>query len=285
MQTIGFTTEYYTLWEVGEPYEEKIYHNAVQVGSVTKQDVYYLQNLSKDLEKAKAKLTGEYNIDLMLCGHSSFTRTLTSDIKDRENYYPHDCFSFGKLEGQKIYESDDVWQLERALGQSGEISVRRKACARRRLIDLGELVRYDWTEKVYEIKKNDAGEEQRDQNGDWIFVETPLLKKYKYATAHQKNTIEEKKRVAAASGHFFNDGERIELEIMLTKSFSFEGTYGRTYVDSYVTKDGKIMKYMGSSPADISEDEFVKVMATISHDNYKDQDETKLKRIKILTEK
>jgi hypothetical protein len=280
MKTIGFTTVYYTLWEVGEPYEEPVYYNGLKIGVNVKQNVSYIQNLSMDLESAKEheKIVGEeYNIDLTLCGHSSFTRTLSSDIKDRENYYPHDCFSFGKMEGQNFSKSDDVWQLDRAYNE--ERSARRRACARRRLIELGEIVRYDWEEKKMDTKKDEHGNKIF-ENDDFVFVEVGVIK-HKYATVARKKFVEDQKRVAANSGHFFKDGERIELEIMLTKSFSFEGHFGRTYVDSYVTRDGKILKYMGSSPADISEEEFTKVMATISHDNYKGQDETKLKRIKI----
>ncbi len=281
MLTIGFTTVYYTLWNVEEPYEEKRYYDGMCIGSVTKQNVNYIQNLSMDFEKAKEKVKGEYVIDLDLKSHNSFTRVLSSNIKNRDEFYPQNCFSFGKLEGSEIMASEDIWQLDRAYQK--ERSPRRKVYARRRLIELGNLVKYTW---YSEEKIGDANWGKRDENGNLL----PEDIKY-HNVRHNYTTPEHVERIKSSDyidslekGHLFNNGEKVTLEIKLlpSLSFGFDGTYGRTYIETYATKDGKMVKYMGSSPVDISEDEFVKVTATIKHDSYNGVQETKLLRIKFV---
>lgn len=116
MKVIGFTEVYYTLWEVGEVYQEQIYSMGMVVGSVSKQQVTYIKNLSMDFEKAKKKLAGEkFDIDLELRGHSSFTRVTGTEFIDWETHFPQDVFSFGKQQGVPFKESTDLWQLNRAM--------------------------------------------------------------------------------------------------------------------------------------------------------------------------
>ncbi len=248
--TIGFATQFYTLWEVHDPRTEPVYYNGVKVGEVTKQDVIYVQNLSTDIDKAKSKasdLCGTYVMDLDLRGCSSFERTISSHIKNRDEYFPVDCFSFGMMEGLLFFTSDDVWQLERAMKQ--ESNPRRRVLARRRLIDLGFITKHDGRY----INPSDIDEYDRIK---WI---SGLVK-----------------------AHHYLNGSKIELELMEVGAGSFNGNYGTTYIRSYATPDGKLLKYMGSSPIDVSDSYFVKVTATIKHDSYNGQDETKLLRIKII---
>lgn len=248
MKTIGFTNIYYTLWEVHPSYEEPIFYRGMQVGSSTRQQVTYIQNLSKDLEAAKSKLNGEaFEIDLELRGQHNFIRTLRSDIKNREEYYEQDCFSFGMLEGSKFSEATDIWQLNRAMGD--EKSDTRRGNAKNRLIQLGELVEF---------------------NGNWITPkEVESAKQQAYLDSLEK-------------GHFFNNGEKIEIVLKRIGGFSFDGGFGRVYIETYVTPDNKMLKYMGSSPPEIPSEEYAGVRATIKHDSYKGVAETKLQRIKIL---
>ena len=278
MLTIGFTNKYYTLWEVGEAYEDKRYYNGLCIGSTTKQNVVYIRNLSLDFEKAKSKVKGEYEIKLELKSQSSFVRILKSDIKDRENYYPHDCFSFGKTEGEKIEDCEDVWILNRAY--TSERSKRRKVCARRKLIQLGELVKYTWYDTEYINvnwgKKDELGnclpENIQDHSVRNNYMKPSEIDGYNEFNFY--NNLEK--------GHHFNDGEKVELSIKSLKdrSFAFNAYYGTTFVNYYASKCGKLLKYMGSTPPDIK-DEYVSVMATIKHDNYEGENETKLMRIKI----
>lgn len=79
MEYIGFTTTYYTLWEVTN--DGKYCHYR------------YKQNLSKDFDKAKAKAPHAF-IDLTLRGHSSFKVLIPT-------------FLFGKYKGQQINECND----------------------------------------------------------------------------------------------------------------------------------------------------------------------------------
>lgn len=247
MQTIGFTTQFYTLWEVAEAVTEPVYHNAMQMGSITRQSVIFIQNLSKDLDKAKSKVEGEYRIDLELRGHSSFSRVVESNIKNREDYYPHDSFSFGRMEGMPFATCTDVWQLDRAMRE--EKSDVRKENSRKRLEELGAIVLFE---------------------GQWI----------------HPSEVEEKQRKAyidsLAHGHNFINGEKIELEIKRINHYNFNGSFGTTYVEIYATKCGKLVSYMGSSPASI-QDEFMKVTATVKHATTPDNENvTRLLRIKLI---
>jgi hypothetical protein len=228
MRTIGFTEVYYTLWEVGEIYEEPVFYNGLKVGVNYKQDVFYVKNLSMDLEKAKAKMVDEkYCIDLELRGHSSFTRTTGSNIKNREDYYPHDCFSFGRMEGARFIDATDVWQLNRAMEE--EKSKRRRAMARRRLIELGALVPYVWFQEIGE----DDG--------------TVTKIRRNYATPSQILAF----KIKAMEGHHFTDGQKVTLEVKEIESFGFKGSFGWTSIRVYETKCGKIVKYVGSSPIEL----------------------------------
>lgn len=103
-QVIGFTNKYYTLWEVSDPYTYWI----SKENSVERTDYTYIKNLSMDFDSAKSKVVGKYDIDLDLRGAGSFHRDFRIDP-----VYGDDEFSFGMLKGEKIAESNDVWQITR----------------------------------------------------------------------------------------------------------------------------------------------------------------------------
>lgn len=85
MEYIGFTTKYYTLWNVETSGEWTTYT--------------YVQNLSMDYEKARAKKPNAL-VDLSLKGHHSFRV---------RNIIPTDCFLFGKYKGEPLFEhTDDI---------------------------------------------------------------------------------------------------------------------------------------------------------------------------------
>ena len=248
MLTLGFTNVYYTLWSVSEPYQHWLDAHNFEI----RQDLQYQQNLRLDysqaVDKIKEMSNGEYKIDLQLRGSSSFTRTLSGG--DIFEVYQ---FTFGQLKGTDIRTCDNVYQVNRAY--SSERGGRRRAIAKRRLIELGELIRYTWI----------------DGEGN----------KHLYAEQYHIDTLERIKH-APVSGHYFTDAAKVELEIREIGYFSFETQYGRTWVCTYMTPDNKMFKYMGANPPEISKDEFVKVKATIKHDYYNTQQETKLQRVKVL---
>lgn len=255
MLTLGFSNQFYTLWEVGEPYKKYgagCVINGVFTGDFTLvQACTYIQNLSLDYDAAIAKIAeksaGQFRVDLGLRGTSSFARSCGTG-----NDTPDYIFTFGQLAGQDIRICDNVWQLKRAVTE--ERGKRRRVYARRRLIELGELVR------------NSMGAEAGKES--WI---TPGHLKY----------VSDRLDKRSKSGHFFENGNRIELSIKRIGGVSWPSQYGTVYVEEYITEDGKVVKYKGSSPLDI-EDDFVHISATIEHIEYKGQPETRLKRPKIL---
>lgn len=263
MRTLGFTNEYYTLWEVSEPYpvftsSHNFYYRV---------DFSYLQNLSKDYASAVAKIKkiGAYREDLKLKGTGSFF----SAGKPQDNY-GHERIGFGSCEGMLISECENEWQLNRLrVGGydsfwSGDglepvrplfsLAIRRSAHARARMLELGFLFKF---EGVFMTRI-----ELSDMN-----------------IADRKTRYAEHERLIA--GHHFQDGKRIELLIRKTDGFSFMSDYGETFVEKYITSDGKGVKYMGSKASIISKTEYTKIMATIAHSEYNGVSETKIKRIKV----
>ena len=260
MLTLGFSSMYYTLWEVGEPkkrYTSGATVNGVFTGSYyMEQKCTYLQNLSMDYDAAIAKIEeqsgGKYGIDLDLRGHSTFVRNCGSDGNDMPDY----VFSFGQLIGKDIRTATDVWQLKRAMKE--ESGRRRRVYARRRLIDLGELVR------------NTFGE------GDNFII--PAHFRY----------LSEKADKQSKSGHFFENGSRVTLTLKRIGGTSWPVQFGyresTMYLEEYLTEAGQLVKYKGSSPLDIN-DEFVEVVGTVEHSEYNGMPETRLKRMKLAIKK
>lgn len=251
MNTLGFSTEYYTLWEVGEPikrYGAGQVINGVFHGNIYwEQPCIYVQNLSKIYDKATQKIAalGDYTEDLSLRGRSSFVRNLKTETVD----YPDHIFPFGLLVGQDIRQSHDLWQLTRTMQE--DKNKRRRVIARRRLIELGELIR----------NTRFAGEDTYIPKGHF---------------QHLKERADKQ----AASGHFFESGKRIELSIRRIGGFGFETQYGITYIEEYMTEAGQLIKYKGASPLQLPEG-FSKVIGTVEHSEYKGRSETRLKRMKI----
>lgn len=274
MKTIGFTNKFYTLWSVSVPYKEYIN----KYDFYMKQDCGYIQNLSTDLEKAKAKIEGDYNIDLELRGSSSFTRdwnnnnSLGTDLKEyqyptgiRSVFSGRDIREFNNNEDDikalwVMYLKNNIWNNSIEAHSFKNLNpnwVKPCVYARRRLIELDLLVRYTFNDKDGNI--------------------------YRYTTPDYKEKLENRKSIdSLKSGHHFSDGEKVELLIKLVDVFGFDGAYGYTSIHTYESSDGRKFKYMGSSPANISWDEFIKIKATIKHDNYNGVKETKLQRIKLI---
>lgn len=266
MLTLGFTNHFYTLWSVTQGLHVINY--------------CYCQNLSMDYDEAKRKialLAGEagYDEDLELRGSGSFTRTVRQ-VKAMAAWE----FTFGKLTGMDIRTCDDVWQLRRAMRE--EVGGRRRVYARRRLLELNELVRYDWEERVINPERYEelVLTHGIDWNSETVETAYDIIRR-KYTAPRHAAILESKKAEALASGHFFTDKQRLELKIKKIGGFSFDTAFGTTFVHKYLTEDGKLVKYMGGTPPDVPTDEYVTVAATVKHGNYKGVDETKLQRIKI----
>jgi len=111
MKAIGFTTEFFTLWEVTE---ENIYTSVNGQNRLAYTQVYYsyFQNLSKIESKAKekfTKLTGELapEVDKELYGK----KTSFSFKKNNQDVYLDSEFNKGKYCGKIINECDDYEYL------------------------------------------------------------------------------------------------------------------------------------------------------------------------------
>lgn len=89
MQVIGFSTKFYTLWEV----------NTFTEGNNSFTRYSFIKNISFNLEVAKAKYP-EAIVNLELRGHKSFVSYDNTPVDDG-------CFRYGQYKGQKISECTD----------------------------------------------------------------------------------------------------------------------------------------------------------------------------------
>lgn len=120
MLRIGFTTQFYTLWSVSSK-EEYVneYH------SYTKVDYCYIQNLSKDLNKAieKAKEMGCENLEI------------DTDLYGRNNSF---STQQEKIKPKKCTEEVILWRI--ICSNSSEYTKEVKEEAKEQLINLGYAV-------------------------------------------------------------------------------------------------------------------------------------------------
>lgn len=271
MLTIGFANQFYTLWDVTKEtrYTAGEVLNGVFTGQsyeVTK--LTYYKNLSVVYEEAIAKIEqlvqgGEYEINLELKGQSrEYSSGKKFDAKKPEPWQ----FPYGKLMWEDIRTCDDVWQLERIYNEG---SARNKVYARRRLIELGELVAYAWEQKVYDF------ENSTDDN--YVFN----LVQRKYATKRQAQRFEEEKNKANKSGFFFSEGEKVLLSVKEIARFSFETQYGYTTILTMETEQGQYVYYKGGTPPSLNEEGYTNIQGTVKYNEYKGLQQTLLQRIKI----
>jgi hypothetical protein len=219
------------------------------------------------VEKFKLRYKKEPFIDEGLRGmKTSFTKTEVAS-------FSHHVFPYGKLQCMSIAESDDVWQLKRVLNDGGGVGnpkefgtlkvEKRRALARRRLVELGELVRHDHYGKVW-----------NDEKSEW--EQSPKILKYMNRREYQ-NFMKAKHSV-----YYGVDGARVDLSLKETHRTGYDSAYGFTHIITYQTESGEEYIYKGGSPADISDKEFTRVKATIKHSLYKDIKQSLIQRIKTI---
>jgi hypothetical protein len=97
MEKIGFTTEFYTLWDVNNEDIYTIDHNgkAWLTGTVT--HFHYIKNISIDLDKVKSQYPN-HEIDMDLRGQGSY------DYQNKEEDLCPEILKFGKYRGYSISE-------------------------------------------------------------------------------------------------------------------------------------------------------------------------------------
>lgn len=234
---IGFSGTYYCLWYYGKDVYGNYKHS-------------YVKQISTDINKVK-RLYPDYPIDMQLRGFSwNPNENPSTFIKPTDSQ-----FTFGRQRGCEISTSDDtkaLWALyltsERGIG-------RNRVYARRRLVELGLLVRYP-----------NGGLHFRNRN---------------YCSPAHAAKLEAGK--VQVKGLFYNNGERVDLAVKKVRSFSFSTQYGDCFVVEYVDADNRVFKYKGNTPPYFeNQDDFTTIKATIKHGNYKGQDETLIQRIQVL---
>jgi hypothetical protein len=110
--TIGFATQFYTLWDVTE---EKLYstirtaNGEVHSPCGTKYICRYIKNIAKDLDKVM-KLYPDLSIDESLRGKSDSFEYLKGDIPSIT--YAPELFSRGYAKGQVIADCEDLRVLK-----------------------------------------------------------------------------------------------------------------------------------------------------------------------------
>ena len=146
MYTIGFTTKFYTLWEVTVENFTNEYGRKGRHVTAT-----FIKNVSMDETTARAKYPNA-PVDLSLRGHSSFRRTDWEPM-------PCDVFPCGKYMGQPIADCSDFgylyWAIETNIlcGESRDIAVAI-------LLKSGQYAEYNGrlltADRVAEIEQADA---------------------------------------------------------------------------------------------------------------------------------
>jgi len=251
---IGFGGLLYTLWTL---YTYKNYFGDEGQFNWAYKYTYH-GNLSQSLEEAEKKVVemgiSDYVIDEDLRGEK-----WSLSEYEKANVDPS-LFAVGKYYLLPISECNDVSNLYGAY--LNDDNPRRKVYARRRLIELGELVKCTWIEtkygsiNSYEVKRN------------WMPV---------------KMYEGRKKWDGVIFDHFYNEGERVELNLRELKETGFETAFGWMYIITYRDEQNRIFKYKGNNPPDITKEDnqFTAVKGTIKHNEYKGKKETYIQRIKL----
>ena len=266
---IGFTEVYYTLW--------------IATTFNRTENVRYLQNLSMDFAEAQHKANermdsnpGRYEsveVDLDLRGESgrNFFRPLAAkryvpELLAISSYAGTDMHS---IDPNKVYKIIEPTERERRYGATTEYK------------KMSGLL---WATYLNKDEKTIRGARRRLIARECLTRAGILVKVGReYLTPDQiKNREVKAIKESGINGHHGIDGKRLELKVRsLGKPFSFDTQYGTTDIVTLIDEENRLFKYMGNSLPEIGED-YMTIKATVKHDTYKEQAETKLQRIKIL---
>lgn len=247
---VGFANQFYTYWEVSTT---KNYTS--EMGWHWTTYYRYIQNLSTDKELAMRKAQ-------QMAPEGKFVE-FWEELSGRSESWSSQSFEpgrfqFGRYIGERIVDVDDISYIVWYLNDRSLNDRRLKG------MDLDELRDHLKSLDMLLIIKDDVVSIITEDEQRWI-EERGNFEAF-------VNSLE--------TGHFFEHGEKVEIEIMEIEAFSFEGAYGKCFVREYATREGQKVKYVGSAPQDISSTEYVKVWATVKHSEYDGKPETHIKRIK-----
>jgi hypothetical protein len=270
---IGFANQFFTLWNVSKPYKHYFNEYAYE----WRTDLQYIQNLSKDEKAAQDKAVKFgavcLEVDEYLRGRSSSFFTSGDKGIDYSNtpeyIYPAGIHRDGRGDIRDFLSPDSPILHVDQIKALWTLYLKKDICfgtesisrpewrrpvvyARRKLLDAGILVRYDGR-----------------------VLAASYLEKYK---AQQETK-------ALEAGLFFNDKERIEIELKEMSSRHFEGVgaFGEYsfFIITYTDRNGRAFYYKGSSVPQIPEGDFLKVKATVKHSVYNGTMQTNLQRFHI----
>jgi hypothetical protein len=284
MLTIGFTKVYYTLWDVSEPY--KHYYGQGGFDWEWRTNYHYLRNLSKDEQKAKDKARYKFGVTSLEPDHDLYGRNssfFVSGEKGTDRPPPpdwefptgihragegKDIRQMGMGDNQEVNEKEiaalwtlylkkSIWNNDVDVHSYKNLNphwVRPCAYARRQLINLKILVR-----------ANDGA-----------------LCSANFVDTYNQRLISKQIEAETQSGHHGENGKRVTLKVREIEQMSFSGFYGTTYLVKMRDEHNKQYVYMGGSPPQVDKQHPTTIIGTISHDEYKGEKQTKLKRVKIV---
>lgn len=146
--------------------------------------------------------------------------------------------------GKPIAKMNDEKRLFGIIGHH-LCPLRMQAIARRRLIQLGYIVRHE---------------------GKWITK--------KQLRAIQKEQVKER-----GNAHYFEDGKRVKVHVAKELLYQGQGQYGTFFIYRFVDQDtGDVYHYKGGEPMRF---ENAIIVGTVSHEEYKGAKQTNLKRITV----
>lgn len=243
---VGFANKYYTLWRIWLIEEQKFF------GTVTRTYYEYVQNLSYSREEAIKKARKH------LKPHQSTVKVDTSLRGKTQSWYSSDSIEY----------REDIMLFGKYQKQDFETVLEN---------DLDYLLWYynatKNTEKFSEILED-------------LLVVKGYLKTYKgelMTRDEYEKAIEQEKLDSMIKGHFYEEKERLDLTLTLMKHFTFNGYYGLVDVQIFKDEFNREFTYLGTSPVDINQGDSAVITGTISHDEYREKPQTKIKRVKMKT--
>lgn len=245
---MGFTNKYYTLWTRSNPYT-KFVGGYIE----TKVDYTYYQNLSFDKDKALGKMNERYSsfeIDLDLRGNKSFFVLVSKKVDPQ---YRETTFMFGKYRGHTFDSiNDQSYKVWYALNADSET---RPETLLQQLVDSGSI--FHW-------------------NGRYVTPEVLISE----VSNIMKNTFYE-------TGHFFANGDKVEIEAYVNRIGGFSTAYGyMQVVDLINVGTGQMVHIKGTAPEGIEVGSVVKIKGTVKHEAYNGRNgfvkQTALKRAKLV---
>jgi hypothetical protein len=100
--------------------------------------------------------------------------------------------------------------------------------------------------------------------------------------AYQRHVEGKAKQAACVNEHFGTEGERVNLDLFVDKIIDIEGNYGTTLLHIMRDRDGRAFKWFCSGQG-LPTNQWVKAKGTVKgHDQYKDQKQTLLTRVKQI---